>query len=302
MPGSSETQFRAELSAAEGCTRALLISIDYSLRTGTEHSIHSHTHLSAIKDLTMKYGYTEAGIYVLSDDGNHTDPTRDNIIDALRNLVKDAKPGDRFFFYYCGHGGQIHNKDGRETDRKDELILPSDYIDTHQDGEDSYSVERYQNHILDDELNDILVKSLPVGSQLALLDCCNAGTMMDLEYYGPFSEGPIIGRRITEGDFRSESSDPMTDASPKAHVVSWSSSVDGQQSWQHPKTGGVMSEAFIESLADNKSPTYDELYHKLSEKLARASQEITNDKGKPIQQKPLIGLRNPSDITKVLRL
>ncbi|KAF8531122.1 caspase domain-containing protein [Gautieria morchelliformis] len=261
------------------------------------------------RDETVKYGYAEAGIHVLSDDGNHTEPTHDNIIDALRNLVKGAKPGDRFFFYYCGHGGQIHNKDGRETDRKDELILPSDYIDTHQDGEDSYSVERYRNHILDDELNNILVKSLPVGSQLvALFDCCNAGTMLDLEYYAgdyfeyygadksryaeepfseacifgddvlknatqpfvdnivdsmarPFESGPPLsipadssftGRRVTERGlrFRPESANPMTDASPKAHV------------------------AFIESLEDNMSPTYEELFHKLSEKLARASQEI----------------------------
>ncbi|KAF8484332.1 peptidase C14, caspase domain-containing protein [Gautieria morchelliformis] len=168
MPGSPETQFRhgtATLRPAEGVKRALLITIRYS---GTRLLPWSHTHLSTIKDLTMKYGYAEADIHVLSDDGNHTEPTHDNIIDALNNLVKYAKPGDRFFFYYCGHGRQIHNKNGRETDRKDEVILASDYIDTYQDGEDLYSVKRYQNHILDDVLNNILVKSLPVGSQLVV--------------------------------------------------------------------------------------------------------------------------------------
>jgi hypothetical protein len=86
----------------------------------------------------------------------------------------------------------------------------------------------------------------------------------------PHTRTGIRGRKGTYV-FKGESGDSKVDASlsPKAHVVrweakipqalslinrpnilqvSWCSCMDGQQAWQHPKTGGVMTKASIRTL------------------------------------------------------
>lgn len=50
-----------------------------------------------------------------------------------------------------------------DSDQLDETILPSDW--------------RISGHIVDDEINDILVQRLPEGAKLtAIMDCCHSGT------------------------------------------------------------------------------------------------------------------------------
>ncbi|KAF8531112.1 peptidase C14, caspase domain-containing protein [Gautieria morchelliformis] len=337
-----------EASAAKGCRRALLIAIGYRRKDGKGFELPSHKHLESLKTLIESYGYLE-NVNVLADDGIHTMPTHDNILAAMENLVKDAKPGDRFFLYYCGHGAQIDNKNGTEEDGLDELIWPVDLVVNKE--RDFHDVERYHNHILDDTIHDILVKTLPIGSQLqALFDCCRAGTMMDLEYCRgtpslrsiPGPEEPSSGDADVQGKqenakqmstdkpaakrsgsggplnlphtpsgirgqkgtyiFEGESGNPKGDAPPpKAHVVSWGSCMDEQQAWQHPETGGAMTQAFIEILKENNHPTYEELLHNLHERIASKSRQIEKDQGKPlgsIKQKPQVGFNNPPDMKK----
>ncbi|KAF8531099.1 caspase domain-containing protein [Gautieria morchelliformis] len=334
-------------SAAEGCRRALFIAIGYPGKDGQKFELHSHKHLESLQNLIKSYGYFE-NIDVLADDGIHTMPTRNNILAAMENLVKDAKPGDRFFLYYCGHGAQIDNKDGTEKDFKDELILP---VDCRENTErDLYDVERYPNHILDDTLHEILVKNLPIGCRLqALFDCCNSGTMMDLVYCrgyprcprytpGPLCEEPSSGdadvqekqleenakqvstdnaakrsgsggplnlphtrsgarRRKGTYRFKGETDDPKDDAPPlKADVVSWGSCMDGQRAWQHPQTGGVMTQAFIGILENEMRPTYEELLRNLRERMSSIYQQLGKGDGETIKQEPQVGFNNPPDM------
>lgn len=68
--------------------------------------------------LIIKYHWedTPEMIVTLTDDQRQVDkqPTRANILKAMKWLVQDAKPGDRFFFHYSGHGSQlpIHGEAG----------------------------------------------------------------------------------------------------------------------------------------------------------------------------------------------
>ncbi len=49
-------------------------------------------------------------------------------------LVKGAKPGDSLFFSFSGHGNQMRDIDGDETDDgMDETILPVDYREAGKD-------------------------------------------------------------------------------------------------------------------------------------------------------------------------
>ncbi|KAJ7135698.1 hypothetical protein C8R44DRAFT_768882 [Mycena epipterygia] len=55
-----------------------------------------------MRDLLISvYNYAPSDISILIDDGieDHAQPTRDNILLAITELVKDAKEGDRFLFH-----------------------------------------------------------------------------------------------------------------------------------------------------------------------------------------------------------
>ncbi|ORX67348.1 hypothetical protein BCR32DRAFT_330251 [Anaeromyces robustus] len=96
-------------------------------------------------------------------------PTYNNIINGMRWLVKDAKPGDSLFFHYSGHGGTAKDTDDDELDGFDETILPVDYATSGQ--------------IIDDVIYEYLVSPLPEGCRLtAIFDSCHSGTVMDLPY------------------------------------------------------------------------------------------------------------------------
>jgi len=43
------------------------------------------------------------------DDGDKAtdDPTKKNILSALKWLVKDAAPGDSLFMHFSGHGSEV---------------------------------------------------------------------------------------------------------------------------------------------------------------------------------------------------
>ncbi|KAF8531125.1 peptidase C14, caspase domain-containing protein [Gautieria morchelliformis] len=153
--------------------------------------------------LTKYYGYEEDNITVLLDAADHTPPTEKNIVSAMEALLDGASPGENLFFFFAGHGDQITNLDHTEDDGKDEIILPLDWkLDETLDKEDR---KRYSQIIIDDDMNNILVKRLPRGCRLtALFDSCHSGTILDLPYsrfYGPRSpqrsDSPAPGSPIT---------------------------------------------------------------------------------------------------------
>jgi metacaspase-1 len=81
-------------------------------------------------------------------------------------LVGDAKPGDRLFFHYSGHGAQIAARDDRgEVDRLDEIICPVDF---------DWSEEHL---IRDDEFKKIFSK-VPRGVDCTWVsDSCHSGDL-----------------------------------------------------------------------------------------------------------------------------
>ena len=94
-------------------------------------------------------------------------PTRRNMLDAMRWLVKDAHQHDSLFFHCMlhlsgtltadclsyplvdsGHGGQTKDLDGDEADGYDEVIYPVDFNEN--------------GHIVDDDLHMIMVINVPI--------------------------------------------------------------------------------------------------------------------------------------------
>mmetsp|Transcript_18392 Transcript_18392/g.51268 ORF Transcript_18392/g.51268 Transcript_18392/m.51268 type:complete len:301 (-) Transcript_18392:752-1654(-) len=96
-------------------------------------------------------------------------PTRANILNAFKWLIRGAKPGDSLLLHYSGHGGKVKNHDGTEASGYDQTLIPLDHAKA--------------GHILDDDVHDALCRKLPKGTRLtAIFDCCHSETIMDLPY------------------------------------------------------------------------------------------------------------------------
>lgn len=107
-------------------------------------------------------------VKIAEDNGYHS-PTKKNIQEALKWLVKGCKSGDSLVFYFSGHGIRQPDFYDDERDGFDETICPVDF--------------KTAGMILDNEINDTIVKPLTEGVRLhAIIDACHSGTILDLPY------------------------------------------------------------------------------------------------------------------------
>jgi len=120
--------------------------------------------------LQKRYGFQD--ILRLADQNEadwNKQPTRNNMINAVRWLVDGAERGDCLVFQFSGHGGQKPSDDPGEEDGQDEVLIPTDYKEA--------------GTISDNELYDLMVVPLSEGVKLTvILDCCHSGSALDLPF------------------------------------------------------------------------------------------------------------------------
>jgi len=153
-----------------GTRRALLIGINYVGQQGELSGCHNDV-LNMIEYIKDVHGFEDENITVLMDDGEHTDPTKDNMMAAYEKIVAESESGDAIYLHYSGHGGRIKDDDANEeADGHDETLIPLDYATN--------------GIIRDDDLFTTIIKPLKEGVCLtALMDCCHSGTVLDLPYH-----------------------------------------------------------------------------------------------------------------------
>lgn len=90
--------------------------------------------------------------------------TAAGILERMEWLLSEPRPGDKLFFYYSGHGAQLHTYgQGDAIDRKDETLVPWDFAWTPQ------------TSITDDQIFR-LYSQLPYETELVMVfDCCHSG-------------------------------------------------------------------------------------------------------------------------------
>jgi len=253
-----------------GTQRAVLIGINY---VGTRAQLRGcHTDVMSMRALLRSLGFEDSNIRVLMDDGRHENPTRANITAALHWLVRDARPGDVFFFHFSGHGAQQEDPQGLEEDGMNETILPTDF--------------KRAGMITDDEISRVIVHPLPEGCKLtALLDSCHSGTgnappscgkrVIRLQDSTCRSRGCVLdGGKTPTPTTRL----PTSSSSPAAktleprqtratrthdHLVGMSCVR------RYGAPAGAMTTAFIDALRANPCPTYPELIAAMSQSLRR---------------------------------
>ena len=124
-----------------------------------------------IKAALLKNGFNPNDIDSLINEK----ATKKNILDALDALYNKAKDGDIVVFHFSGHGQQIQDDNGDETDGYDEALIP-------YDAKGMYDPVSYngQNHLRDDELgaklSRIRTKIGSKGSLVVVIDACHSGT------------------------------------------------------------------------------------------------------------------------------
>jgi hypothetical protein len=112
-------------------------------------------------------------------------PTKQNIIDSIKRLVKRVKDtgAKEVWFSYSGHGTFIKSKSKGESDNQDEVLVPLDY--------------KTKGFISDNLLYDILVKPLPKDCNLfVVVDACHSGTSLDLPYQYRSDQGFIVEKSL----------------------------------------------------------------------------------------------------------
>ncbi len=153
-----------------GKKKALVIGVTYKKDNNDNNDLHgTFNDASVIRHKLKNSGWKDSEITFLTDGNQPTNAqvTKDNIINEMRNLVKDVERGDCLFFSFSGHGTQVYEgANGNEADGKDEAIIAGD-----------------GQKIIDDIIHDILVLNLPEGVKLTIVfDNCHSGTAIDMPF------------------------------------------------------------------------------------------------------------------------
>ncbi|MFO0719386.1 MAG: caspase family protein [Nitrospira sp.] len=144
---------------SSGTKRALLIGINrYQVLPTLNGSLNDIDTMRQV--LTTRWGFQSQHITMLTDQA----ATRAGILGALERLVQDTGPSDVVYVHYSGHGSQVEDLNGDETeDHLDETLVP-------HDGRTPSVPD-----ITDDEL-EAIVSKLKARSILIVLDSCHSGT------------------------------------------------------------------------------------------------------------------------------
>jgi hypothetical protein len=141
--------------------KALLVGINY---INTPYALSGCIDdTNRMKDLLSSHGFND---FKILTDLTSVKPSKANILNELKNLIVNAKSGDVLFFYYSGHGSYSYDRNGDETDGRDEMLISLDSLP-----------------ILDDEIKSILQNHLSREITIVgMFDSCHSGTILDLKY------------------------------------------------------------------------------------------------------------------------
>ncbi|KAK8706570.1 hypothetical protein V6N13_050131 [Hibiscus sabdariffa] len=214
-----------------------------------------------MKDLLIQmYGFQEPNILLLTEEQSDTRliPTKANIENWLKWLVKNCRSGDSLVFYYSGHGLRQRDFDIEESDGFKETICPVDFLK--------------EGMIIEHDIYATIVKPLPIGVTLhAIVDACRSGTILDLEHVYDRQKGKWI-----------DNSPPSSVRKQTSGGLAYSISaceddqVAADTSALNSKTmNGAMTFILIEAVRGRGQGniTYGELLDSMEERIEQANQQ-----------------------------
>lgn len=225
--------------------KALVIGINYNETTNQLNGCINDA-ISIEKFLKDKQ-FTE--IKLLTDE-TEIKPTKDNILNEIKNIIENSNKNDLIFIFYSGHGSYTIDQNNDEIHGYDGLLVPLDL-----------------NVIKDDELKTLINT---YGKQdttiIALFDCCNSGTLLDLRYQ--------ILEKLNYDDITENKKNSET----VCNIMYISGCRDEQVSLEtfvNNKVQGIMTRAFLDIMNNNKNNiTWRQLIKKVRENLKSLSFQI----------------------------
>ncbi|CAO2827134.1 unnamed protein product [Amaranthus hypochondriacus] len=228
-----------------GRKKALIIGISYNYSRSELKLKGCINDAKCMKFLLVnRFKFPEDEILMLTEEeeGPYRIPTIENIRMGMAWLVAGCRPGDSLVFYYSGHGAQQRNYNGDELDGFDETLCPLDF--------------ETRGMIVDDEINETIVRPLPRGAKLhAIIDACHSGTMLDL---------PFLCRMNWSGQYVWEDHRPRSGrwkGTNGGEVISFSGCDDNQISLDTMALSkvtltGTMTYCFIQAIERGQASTY----------------------------------------------
>jgi hypothetical protein len=158
--------------------KALLIGLNYTNVPGDtlQGCIDDIVNIQEV--LTTQYGYALNDIIMLRDDSDDPSlqPTRQNILESMQNIVADSANCSDIWIHYSGHGALVNNG---ETG----VIVPVDY--------------NTEGFIADKDMMSIF-KDIQCKAMI-MFDSCNSGAVIDLQWSYEYLYGNNFMR--TQMDF-----------------------------------------------------------------------------------------------------
>ena len=236
-----------------GVKRAVLIGINYALNATVNTLDGCINDAMAIRGVLMDtYQYKHENIAVLRDDEavGYVKPTRENIINSIRNAANLSTEEDELWIHFSGHGDYVDDNNKDEVDNRDEGIVSSDF--------DNDTVKM----ILDDELKPLLNEVK--GTVMITQDSCNSGTGWDL---------PFKYTKQSDNTYERTVQGPMFSHTTTDNIYMFSGSRDDQLAFEL-KNLGAFTSAFIESLRlRNHNVTFTQLEDDINKYLERQDLE-----------------------------
>jgi len=243
--------------------RALIAAVGkYPANSGWQ-TIHSENDAVIIKSALLRQGFPKNHINILMNEK----ATKANVVSALEDLIKKTNAGDIVVFHFSGHGQQVTDISGDETDGLDETLVLYDTEQENKTGRMSAST-----HWIDDEINSYLKrlrkKAGPSGDVLFFIDACHSGTISrnadDAVYRGTDIVYRIPGypRKDTgqvKQKYLVEAENSGNDPTCSPYVVI-SACLAGEENWEYYDSAtkayyGTLSFAISRLLSKNQNKT-----------------------------------------------
>ncbi|XP_061364696.1 metacaspase-1-like [Gastrolobium bilobum] len=269
--------------------RAVLCGVSYNKRKlrlkGTINDIKNMREL-----LIKNFKFPNECIRVLTEQEQNANliPTKHNILESLRWLVKDCQEGDSLVFYFSGHGSQQPDFKEDEIDGFDETLCPVDFMN--------------EGMIVDNDINSTIVWPLKNGVTLhAIIDTCHSGTILDLLYVYNHEIG------IWE-DNKPPSKEPIRKHTSGGVAICLSACEDSQTAADSTVFGGkgmngVLTYLFTKTIREYPEITYGRLLEKMHEEIQKIKRSRCHNRilqrifHRRIAQDPLISSSEKFDVS-----
>lgn len=158
------------LTVQAATRRALVIGIgDYPASSGWA-KINGDKDIPMVEDMLTANGFDKQNIVKLKNE----QATCSAICCEMEHLISQSQAGDFVYIHFSGHGQQITDLNGDETDGKDEAWIPYDAHFAFESG-----VYEGEHHLVDDQLNAYLHRlRQSVGADgkiIVVADACHSG-------------------------------------------------------------------------------------------------------------------------------